>query len=125
MFVLTEISRLQDLTIVAHNVNKTAVNRHQRGIDVGRGSKYHIKAGFASSGNRDLRHRKVGSSLAEICLENGIVSHPVDRIHGHTGGARFVADGVGDWSWTVVGDGYGVFAGEMVCVIEVDRRRCD
>lgn len=36
-----------------------------------------------------------------------------------------MADGVGDRSRAVVGDGDSVLAGEVVCVIKVDRRWCD
>lgn len=77
MFLLTEISRFQSPTVVAHNVNETAVDGHEGGVDVGRGCEDNVKTGWP----------------------------------------RLVTDGVCDWSRTGVGDSYGVFAVELICVI--------
>lgn len=117
MFVRTEISRFQGLTIVAHYVNESAINGQERGVDVGGSCKDNIKTGFAPGRNCDLRQGQVRNGLAKFCLENGIFSHPVDWVHGHTGWPGLVADGVRDWPRTAVGNGDGVLAVEMICII--------
>lgn len=121
--MLTEISRFQNLAIITYNVNEATINGQQGSIDVGRGCKDNIKTSFAPGRNCELRYGKVRNSLAKFRLENGIQPHPVDWVHGHTGRARFVADGIGNWSRTAVGDGDGVLTSEVVCVIETDGRR--
>lgn len=117
MFLLTEIRRFQSLTVVAHNVDETAVDGHEGGVDVGRGCEDNVKTGFAPGRNCDLRQGQIGNGLAKFRLEDGIQPDPVDWVHSHTGRPGLVTDGVRDWPRTGVGDSYGVFAVEVICVI--------